>query len=47
MTQLVFIENSHVVTDSLTVADSFGKSHEVRRDIRHLECSKKFPLSNF
>lgn len=48
MTQLVFIENNRVVTDSLTIAESFGKSHDkVMRDIRNLECSPEFSLANF
>ncbi|MFJ8245209.1 Rha family transcriptional regulator [Peribacillus asahii] len=34
MTQLVFIENNKIVTDSLTVAEVFGKPHDkVIRDI--------------
>ncbi|WYP24765.1 phage regulatory protein/antirepressor Ant [Alkalihalobacillus sp. FSL W8-0930] len=48
MTQLVFIESNRVVTDSLTIAESFGKSHDkVMRDIRNLECSPGFSLANF
>ena len=36
MNQLVFIENNRVVTDSLTVAEVFGKDHDkVMRDIRN------------
>jgi Rha family phage regulatory protein len=35
MSKLVFINNNQVVTDSLTVADVFGKNHaDVLRDIR-------------
>lgn len=35
MNQLVFVENNQVVTDSLTVAEVFGKGHDkVMRDIR-------------
>ena len=35
MNQLVFIENNKVVTDSLTIAEMFGKNHkDVLRDIR-------------
>jgi len=46
--QLVYIENGRTVTDSLTVAEVFGKSHDkVLRDIRELECSNEFSLSNF
>ncbi|MCM0626486.1 ORF6C domain-containing protein [Lysinibacillus sp. OL1_EC] len=34
MNQLVFIQNNHVVTDSLTIAEMFGKEHKnVLRDI--------------
>ncbi|MFS1511723.1 phage regulatory protein/antirepressor Ant [Chengkuizengella sp. SCS-71B] len=48
MNQLVYIENDRVVTDSLTVADVFKKSHDkVLRDIRELECSEEFRLANF
>lgn len=36
MNKLVFIENNRPVTDSLTVAETFGKSHDnVMRDIRN------------
>jgi Rha family phage regulatory protein len=46
--QLVFIENGRPVTDSLTVAEVFGKEHKhVLRDIRELECSAEFSQSNF
>lgn len=35
MSQLVFIENNQVVTDSLTIAEMFGKEHKnVLRDIQ-------------
>lgn len=48
MENLVFIENNKVVTDSLTIAGVFGKEHnKVLRDIRELECSEQFRLSNF
>ncbi|WP_058830753.1 Rha family transcriptional regulator [Paenibacillus polymyxa] len=48
MTQLVFIENGQTVTDSLTVAEVFGKEHRrVMQDIRTLECSEEFNLHNF
>ncbi|POD45918.1 hypothetical protein BKM15_26225 [Pseudomonas syringae pv. syringae] len=34
MNELVFIENGQAVTDSLTVAEVFGKEHKnVKRDI--------------
>lgn len=46
--KLVFIENNRPVTDSLTVAEVFGKEHKhVMRDIRELECSDEFHKSNF
>jgi Rha family phage regulatory protein len=50
MNQLVFIENGEVVTDSLTVAEVFGKDHnKVMRDIRtQIEyAGEEFSLSNF
>jgi Rha family phage regulatory protein len=48
MNDLVFIENGKAVTDSLTVAEVFGKRHDlVMRDIRNLECSEEFNLLNF
>ncbi|MGI9902440.1 Rha family transcriptional regulator [Bacillus velezensis] len=48
MSQLVFIEGNQVVTDSLTVAEVFGKRHDtVLRDIRNLDSSKEFNLHNF
>lgn len=54
MNQLVFIENNRVVTDSLTVAEVFGKSHDkVIRDIEvQIEKLQKadeveFSISNF
>lgn len=48
MSQLVFIENGKTVTDSLTVAEVFGKDHDkVMRDIRELDCSEEFSLANF
>lgn len=48
MNELVFIENGQAVTDSLTVADVFGKGHDkVLRDIRSMECSEQFRLANF
>ncbi|MEV2390444.1 Rha family transcriptional regulator [Paenibacillus larvae] len=48
MNQLVFIENGKTVTDSLTVAEVFGKRHkDVLRDIRNLECSQEFRERNF
>jgi Rha family phage regulatory protein len=48
MNELVFIENGQAVTDSLTVAEVFEKSHDkVMRDIRNLNCSREFNLANF
>lgn len=48
MNQLVFIENGRTVTDSLTVAETFGKEHRrVMQDIRELECSEGFRQHNF
>ena len=48
MNQLVFIEGGKTVTDSLTIAEVFGKEHKhVLRDIRELECSEDFTQSNF
>lgn len=44
----MFVENSRVVTDSITVADVFGKEHaRVMRDIRTLGCSEEFRVGNF
>lgn len=43
MNKLVFVKDNKVVTDSLTVAETFGKSHDkVLRDLRELGCSKEF-----
>ncbi|TQR33986.1 Rha family transcriptional regulator [Brevibacillus brevis] len=48
MDNLVFIENGKVITDSLLVAEKFGKTHDnVLRDIRNLDCSNEFRLLNF
>ncbi|QNG60364.1 Rha family transcriptional regulator [Bacillus sp. PAMC26568] len=50
MNPLVFIENGKAVTNSLTVAEVFGKDHnKVMRDIRNqMEyAGKEFSLSNF
>ncbi|QHZ49992.1 phage regulatory protein, Rha family [Paenibacillus phage phiERICV] len=48
MNQLVFIENGKTVTDSLTVAEVFGKRHaDVLRSIHNLECSDDFNERNF
>lgn len=47
--ELVFCdENSQVLTNSLLVAEVFGKDHnKVLRDIRELACSQEFRQSNF
>lgn len=46
--KLVFIENNRPVTDSITVAETFGKRHDnVLQDIKNLECSSEFSLLNF
>lgn len=48
MSELVFVEQGEVVTDSLMVAEVFGKMHkDVLRDIRNLECSTEFNQRNF
>jgi Rha family phage regulatory protein len=48
MNQLVFIEKNQAVTNSLIVAETFEKNHaDVLRDIRKMECSEEFRLSNF
>lgn len=49
MNELVKInENNQVTTDSLTVADRFGKRHrDVLRSIKLLKCSKDFNARNF
>jgi Rha family phage regulatory protein len=48
MTQLVYIDNGRPVTDSLTVAEAFGKEHRrVMQDIRELGCSAEFRVHHF
>ncbi|MCY8199833.1 phage regulatory protein/antirepressor Ant [Bacillus subtilis] len=48
MNQLVFIEGNQAVTDSLTVAEIFGKRHaDVIKSIETLNCSKDFAERNF
>lgn len=48
MNHLVFVEGNKVVTDSLTVANVFGKRHaDVIRNIENLECSVEFTQRNF
>jgi Rha family phage regulatory protein len=45
---LVRVENGALVTDSLIVAEVFGKRHDdVLRSIDNLECSQGFRLRNF
>lgn len=45
---LVYIENNRPVTDSLTVAETFGKEHRrVLQDIRELGCSEEFRMHHF
>lgn len=45
---LVFTEKDQIVTDSLTIAESFNKEHaRVMRDIRELDCSDEFRVGNF
>lgn len=48
MNNLVRIENGRPVTDSLTVAETFGKEHRrVMQDIRELDCSDEFRVHHF
>jgi len=48
MNQLVFTKNEQVFTDSLRVAEVFGKEHRrVMQDIRELDCSEEFRAFNF
>lgn len=48
MNQLVFIQDGKTVTDSLTVAEVFGKRHaDVLRSVDNLECSDEFNERNF
>jgi Rha family phage regulatory protein len=48
MNQLVFIEKNQAVTNSLKVAEVFGKRHDrVLQDIRDLGCSEEFRIHNF
>lgn len=48
MDSLVILRNEQAVTTSLKVAEIFHKSHDhVIRDIRNLECSDDFRLTNF
>jgi anti-repressor protein len=46
--KLVYVNNNRPITDSLVIAESFGKRHDnVLRDIKELECSEQFSLLNF
>lgn len=46
--KLVFIDNQRPVTDSLIIAESFGKRHaDVLRSIELMECSAEFAERNF
>lgn len=49
MNELVFMgENSQALTNSLLVAEKFGKEHnKVMRDIENLSCSNEFRAANF
>ena len=48
MEELVYLKNDEAMTDSLTVAEKFGKRHDsVLRDIKALECTDEFRLHNF
>lgn len=49
MNELVFMgENSQALTNSLLVAEKFGKEHnKVMRDIDNLSCSNEFRTANF
>lgn len=48
MKQLVFVFNDKPVTDSLIVAEVFGKEHRrVLQDIRDLHCSEEFRMHHF
>jgi Rha family phage regulatory protein len=48
MNQLVFVKQDKAVTDSLIIAEVFGKEHaRVMRDIRELGCSEEFRVGNF
>jgi Rha family phage regulatory protein len=45
--KLVFVENNRPATDSITISETFGKSHDkVVRDIRNLGCSAEFNVAN-
>ncbi|WP_339218918.1 Rha family transcriptional regulator [Paenibacillus sp. FSL H8-0332] len=45
---MVIEQNGKAVTDSLKIAEVFGKDHDkVIRDIRNLDCSEEFSTANF
>lgn len=46
--KLVFVENNRPITDSIMVAETFGKRHDnVLRDVTELDCSEEFRILNF
>lgn len=48
LTQAVFIQNQQIKTDSLKVAQAFGKRHtNILRAIENLDCAKSFTQLNF
>ena len=48
MKDLVFTQNGQVLTDSLTVAETFGKDHkDVLRAINSIDCEASFKQRNF
>ena len=48
MDSLVFEKNDQPMTDSLKVAEYFGKQHNnVLRDVKMLDCSAEFRRLNF
>lgn len=45
---LVYVNNNRLVTDSIAIAETFGKRHaDVLRSIESLECSEEFTERNF
>lgn len=48
MNNLVYLESGQAVTDSLMLAEAFGKEHKrVMQDIRELDCSEEFREHHF
>lgn len=48
LTQAVFIQNQQIKTDSLKVAQAFGKRHtNILRAIENLDCAKSFSALNY